>query len=334
MGHLSLFFPLFLHTMNLLKRGDSSTAAMASIGDPQTTTTTTTRTYTLPKIYTPLSSKIEPTPTTTLEDPGSYGITLFTPHSTESTQKTSILDPEVTGLPSLFTPLPATKSYVPLPTETAEVKNATSISSTHSGLSGGQIAGIVIGSVFGSFLVLYVFYVVCWNRRRARATSYQGDSTTPGTNIGEKNKQNLYHIDDFDRELMDDEQQNNYTPYTDDDQPVGLPRTQPIYNPQRVYSTTCIPNNPKEDFRSYYRTARPVSSSSDSSESSSKPEQPTATTFPYYGGFNPVYAPYIQQPPNATLGLGIHTEEPLFGASSATVHQGLNYSTPEFSARQ
>lgn len=302
--------------MSILKRDEPT----ATIDDSQaaTTTTTTSRTFTLPKIYTPLPSSHT---TSTHEDPASYGITVFDAQPTSSTTSTTThLDPKVTYLPPSFAPLATTttQTHSSIPMETSSTTTTKSAPEAHSGLSGGQIAGIVIGSVFGGILALYILYVLCWNRRR-RSTTIQVDS--PSNGMEEKGKQQLYHVDDFDHELLgnDEDEQYNFVPYTDD-QPIGLPRTQPQYNPQRVYSTTCIPNDPKEDFRSYYRTkSNPSSESSVSSDSSLQQR-------PYYGGFNPFYGPYMQ-PPAVIHGLGINTKESMSGASTPAVFMNRQFVT-------
>jgi hypothetical protein len=59
-------------------------------------------------------------------------------------------------------------------------------------LSSGQLAGIIIGSILGGLLLLYIFYVLCWTRRKALRNKENMDTT-----YGEKYTSSLHLPYDF-----------------------------------------------------------------------------------------------------------------------------------------
>ncbi|KAF1798845.1 hypothetical protein V8B55DRAFT_1521908 [Mucor lusitanicus] len=297
------------------KRDDSSVEAANSNGeiDPSSTTTSSKKsmTYTLPTIYTPMPTATVVEDATSIEDPGQYHLTLFTPAETltsnadmtDTTQKTA--DPYA-SLPTEYSVLVSkapnevtrsTKSWV-ITTSTASASTLATPSVTpvksYSGMNKGQLAGVIVGSIAGGLMAIYLFYVVCWGRRKALRKAREEKE------LRDKEKKTA-RVSTIHLDYDSDEDEEKPHMYHDDNQPVSLPRSQPQYDPTRVYCSTSR-SNPKEDFRSYYRTSPSNTSNSSSlSGGSNTPLNIHNNLQPFYGGFSPFYGPMLQQQPSAFI---------------------------------
>ncbi|KAL7333729.1 hypothetical protein PS15p_202593 [Mucor circinelloides] len=290
-------------------------------------------TYTLPTMYTPMPTTTVTEDATSTEDPGQYHLTLFTPLETSSSIADTVeitqkrVDPYV-SLPTEYSVLVSkapnevtrtTKSWA-IATSTASA-NASATTSvipvkSYSGLNKGQLAGVIVGSIAGGLIAIYLFYVICWGRRKAlrkaREEKELQDMEKKAT------RASTIHLD-YD---SDEDEEKSYM-HHDDNQPVSLPRSQLQYDPTRIYSSTSR-SDPKEDFRSYYRT-RPnsISNSSSLSGGSNTPLNVHSNSQPFYGGFSPFYGPMLQPQSPAFVNNSTNNNMPLYG-----VHQQLYMSMP------
>ncbi|KAK4515882.1 uncharacterized protein ATC70_010840 [Mucor velutinosus] len=266
-------------------------------------------TYTLPTLYAPMSTSTVTEDATSTEDPGQYHITLFTPaHTsssildmTEATQKT--VDPYA-PLPTKYSVLVSkapnevtrtTKSWA-IATSTASASASTTPSimpvKSYSGLNKGELAGVIVGSIAGGLMAIYLLYVICWGRRKALRKAREEKSL-------KDMEKKTDHVSTIHLDYDSDEDEKNPYMHHDDNQPVSLPRTQPQYDPTRIYCSTSR-SDPKEDFRSYYRTSPSNTGNSSSlSEGSTTPLNVHNTLQPFYGGFKPFYGPMLQHQPPA-----------------------------------
>ncbi|KAI8636151.1 hypothetical protein BD408DRAFT_407377 [Parasitella parasitica] len=278
--------------------GTTSIEGIASDISTDTLIAKKSLTYTLPTIYSAITTTAEKHVTQT-EDPGKYHITLFTPIATSSTTGTTTktIDPNAL-IPAEYSVLVSrapnevtrsTKSWLPATTSTSTSFSNTPSSvpiKTYSGLDKGKLIGVIIGSIACGLIAFYMFYVICWGRQKAlRKTRKEKQLRKLETKNSRTNTINL----DYDSE---DEKQ---CIYHDDNQIVSLPRSQPQYDPDRVYYPTsrC---DPKEDFRAYYRRVLNSTSNANSLlENSNTFLNARANLQPFYGGFNPYYGPTLHQ---------------------------------------
>ncbi|GAN10839.1 hypothetical protein MAM1_0411c10389 [Mucor ambiguus] len=286
---------------SLIEAADSNEQANSP---SKATSSKKSMTYTLPTIYTPM-----PTATaddTSTEVPGQYHLTLFTPAETplSNADRTDTTQKTVGTYASLPTEYPVLVSKAPnevtrtakswaSTTSTASATPSVIPVKSYSGLNKGQLAGVIVGSIVGCMMAIYLFYVICWGRRKAlrkaREEKELRDMEKKASCVS------TIHLD-YDT----DEDEEKPHKHHDDNQPVSLPRTQPQYDPTRIYSSTSH-FDPKEDFRSYYRTS-PNNTSNNSSFSGNSNTPLNAHNNlqqPFYGGFSPYYGPMLQHQPHA-----------------------------------
>ncbi|CEP11804.1 hypothetical protein [Parasitella parasitica] len=284
--------------------GSTFVEDVASVINTDTSTSKKSLTYTLPTIYSTIATTTEDYAIQS-EDPGQYHITLFTPRASLSaaTTTTKITAPSA-SIPMEYSVLVSRAPNEVIRSTHSWLATTTSISASasstpssvsvknSSGLNKGKLAGVIIGSIAGVLIAFYLFYVVCWGRQKALHKLRQEKELQES----EKTNARVSTINlDYDSEDEDEKQHVNH----DDNQPVGLPRSQPYYDPNRVYHSTSR-SNPKEDFRSYYRIAsNNTSSASSSSEDCNASLNAHANLQPFYGGFNPYYGPILQHQPSA-----------------------------------
>ncbi|KAL9113091.1 MAG: hypothetical protein Q9227_002703 [Pyrenula ochraceoflavens] len=113
--------------------------------------------------------------------------------------------PAFSSIPPLQTSSSASPSSTSRPSSTAEA-------SSHSGLSGGQIAGIVIGAVFGALLLLGLLILCCTILRRRRRRRRSGTAVTPMQQYSPvNNNERAFHVTPGGRVARMDAMENNDT---------------------------------------------------------------------------------------------------------------------------
>ncbi|KAL9553785.1 hypothetical protein MBANPS3_003131 [Mucor bainieri] len=315
---------------DLSKRDDQEANASSSTS----TSSKKSLTYTLPTMYTPMpSATVTEDAAAPTEDPGQYHLTLFTPTETspsnadgsDTTQKT--VDPYA-SLPTEYSVLVSkapnevtrtTKSWTMTTATTTASASASATPSvipvkSYSGLNKGQLAGVIVGSIAGGLIAIYLFYVICWSRRKALRKAKEEKELRDREK--KTNRVSTIHLD-----YDSDEDEEKAHMHHDDNQPVSLPRSQPQYDPTRVYCSTSR-SDPKQDFRSYYRTSPGNTSNSSSvSGGSNTPLNVHNNLQPFYGGFSPYYGPMLQHQPPAFVSHPNHSM-PLYA-----LHQQQPYTT-------
>ncbi|CAO3626009.1 unnamed protein product [Mucor fragilis] len=280
-------------------------------------------TYTLPNIYTPLPTKTATEDAAPTEDPGQYHLTLFAPAETtspaadtaETTQKA--FDPYA-SLPTEYSALVSkapnevtrtTKSWViktSTASTTASVTPSVAPVKSYSGLNKGQLAGVIVASIAGGLMAIYLFYVICWGRRKALRKAREEKE------LRDMEKKKTARVSTIHLDYDSDENEEKPHMHHDDNQPVSLPRSQPQYDPTRVYCSTSR-SDPKEDFRSYYRTSLSNTSNNSSlSRGSNTPLNVHNNMKPFYGGFSPFYGPMLQHQPPAFVNYPMNNSMPLY----------------------
>jgi hypothetical protein len=144
-----------------------------------TKTSTVSHQVILPTLYTPLSSRASSTTYIDQEHTESFTVQIFTPLPTQLSS--AKYDPDAT-LPPSYLPLSSRAprmltSSTTWPTSTATTTAQSLDTHQDNSLSSGQLAGIIIGSILGGLLMLYMFYVLCWTRRKALRNKENMDTT-------------------------------------------------------------------------------------------------------------------------------------------------------------
>ncbi len=264
----------------------------------------------LPPIFTPLPSKTVTTPYIPING-FTTSIRSYAPIS-ENTEIAATPTKPAVYLPSYS---PISRSHVPaslldLPTPSPS-PSPIAITENKQSLSGGKIAGIVVGATIGLLLACYAIYVLCWSRRNIvkksqRKNDKKKSSAEKKDYLEKKSKPsgNSVDIDQVIMEELDEEQKisgdlekNGVFSKEDENQPITFPRFGKYYDPKRRYSPTSPNSDLREDFRSYYKARaleRGSSSSGSSSSASSDPPLPFGQV-PFYGEFNPYYGPMMQR---------------------------------------
>jgi hypothetical protein len=298
--------------------------------------------YTLPTIYSPIITTTNENAIPT-EDPDQYHITLFTPiittpsaNETKGVTRTKAVNPNASiptkySAHALTVQNEATRSTKPWFATTAFASASatppTVLAKSVSELNKGQLAGVIVGSVAGGLIVFYLFYVLCWGRRKALRKA--------------RKEKELRELDrktarvstiDLDYENEDENEDEKQSINHDDNQPISLPRSQPQYDPTRIYYPTSR-SDPREDFKSYYR----VSLNNTSNDSSLSGGSNTSLNVhnnlqPFYGGFNSYYGPMLQHQFPAFINnnnSGFGKNMPLYASYQSSLPAPLTMPVPD-----